>query len=473
MEGTSQAVVPVVRGLGAELQAVLAGLETRIRAHRTRNMLRTALYEGKHAVKQIGAVIPATYARTAQVIGWPAKAVDLLAERTVLSGFDWPDGDAASLGLGQAWTGNDLAVEAAMATVSSLQHGVAFLSATAGETAWGEAAGQLHCTSAADGSGLWNARARRLDSFLEVHSRDEFGLPVAFTLFTGGQIVTARRDSSGWSVDRAGYRGFVPVEPLVFRPRPSKRLGTSRITHPVIGLTMAAMRAAMRMEGNADVYSLPQLFLLGADAKIFKNPDGSVKPAWEVALGRMFGIPDDDKAASPRADIKTVQAASPEPHIQQLRQYAQLFAGETSIPVSSLGVSDMANPTSADSYIASREDLIATAEVATDVWGPAWSRTMARVLAHQHGVAVPDPAWASIMPRWRAPQHQSRAAMADAGAKQLGAIEWLKDTEVGLELAGLSDDQIRRALGERRRGAGQDLLAQLATAPSAAAVVDG
>lgn len=457
------AVVPVVPGLSADEQATLARLVVKIDAHRGRNSLRTLLYDGKHVLRQVGRVIPGEYRQTAQIIGWPAKAVDLLAERCVLTGVDWPDGDATQLGLDQIWRDNQLSIEAPMATVSSLQHGVAFLTATAGDPGRGEPRAQVHCTSAADGSGQWNARARHLDSFLEIHKRDEYDQPTVFTLMVTGQIISATRAGGRWEVDRRPSVGGLPVEPLVFRPRPGKRLGSSRISRPVIGLTGAAMRTAMRMEGNADVYSLPQLFLLGANSSIFKNADGSIKAAWQVALGRMFGVPDDDKAAMPRADIKSVQAASPAPHIDQLRQYAQLFAGETSIPVSSLGVSDMANPTSADSYLASREDLIATAEVATDIWGPAWSRIMVRAAALANGVEVADQRWSTILPSWRAPQHQSRAAQADAGAKQLGAIEWLKDTEIGLELAGLSPDQITRALGERQRARGAQLLGQLLT----------
>ena len=465
---TTPTLVPVVPGLTEVERAALARLAGNVVAHRMRNGLRTVLYEGKRSVERLGTVvIPGQYRHTAQIIGWPAKAVDLLAERCILTAFDWPDGDASSLGLDQIWRDNQLSIEAPMAAVSSLQHGVAFLSVTAGNGAVGEAAAQIHCASAMDASGDWNARTRRLDSFMEIHEQDEHGTITSFTLMLGGQIVTATRDVFAWTIERRQFAGPVPVEPLVFRPRPGKRLGSSRISHPVIGLTAAAMRTAMRMEGNADVYSLPQLFLLGADASIFKNPDGSIKPSWQVALGRLFGIPDDEKAAQPRAQIQAVQAASPAPHIEQLRQYAQLFAGETAIPVTSLGVSDLGNPTSADSYIASREDLIATAEVATDVWGPAWARTMARAVALTNGVDVPDERWSSILPMWRPPQHQSRAAQADAGAKQLGAVPWLADTEVGLELAGLSPDQITRALAERRRVVGGQLLDRLLAADPA------
>jgi hypothetical protein len=221
-----------------------------------------------------------------------------------------------------------------------------------------------------------------------------------------------------------------------------------------------ALRTVIRMEGHADVYSFPEMWLLGADESIFKNPDGTQKAAWQIMLGRIKAIPDDDDAETPRAEVHQFSASSPKPHIDQLKQQAQLFSGETSIPLTSLGVSDMTNPTSADSYIASREDLIAEAEGATDDWGPALRRTEVRALAIANGIKEEDipPSWSTIDAKWRSPVYLSRAAAADAGAKQLSVVPWLADTEVGLELLGLDDQQIRRAMADRRRAAGRALL---------------
>ena len=163
-------------------------------------------------------------------------------------------------------------------------------------------------------------------------------------------------------------------------------------------------------------------------------------------------------------------ASSPQPHIDQLKQQAQLFSGETSIPLTSLGVSDMSNPTSADSYIASREDLIAEAEGATDDWSPALRRTMVRALAIANGVTEVPAEWATIDTKWRSPLYLSRAAQADAGTKQLSAAPWLAETSVGLELLGLSEQQIRTAQSERQRLNGRAILDRLATTPPVAPV---
>jgi hypothetical protein len=40
---------------------------------------------------------------------------------------------------------------------------------------------------------------------------------------------------------------------------------------------MQALRTLIRMEGHADTYSFPEMWMLGADESIFKNPDGTQK----------------------------------------------------------------------------------------------------------------------------------------------------------------------------------------------------
>jgi hypothetical protein len=162
--------------------------------------------------------------------------------------------------------------------------------------------------------------------------------------------------------------------------------------------------------------------------------------------------------------VKQFAASSPRPHIDQLKQQAQLFSGETSIPLTSLGVSDMSNPTSADSYIASREDLIAEAEGATDDWGPPLRRTLTRALAMASGETSIPAEWGSIDAKWRSPLYLSRAAQADAGMKQLTAVPWLAESEVGLELLGLDEQQIKRALADKRRLGGSAALRAIADA---------
>lgn len=431
-----------------------------------RNLLRASYYDGKRAIRQVGTVIPPQYYRLGIVLGWSAKSVDILARRSNLDRFVWPDGDEDSIGIGDVWRDNHLGSEVSSGIISSLIHATSFLVTTRGDRSVGEPAVLIHVKDALSATGEWDPRLRAMQNLLSVTGRDEQGSLSGFALYLRNLTITAEKVNGVWSVDRSPHPWGVPVEPLVYKPRVGRPFGSSRISRPVMSLHDQALRTVIRMEGHADVYSFPEMWLLGADESIFRNPDGSPKADWQVMLGRIKGVPDDEEAEGnlARADVKQFQASSPQPHIDQLKQQAQLFSGETSIPLSSLGVSDMANPTSADSYIASREDLIAEAEGATDDWAPALRRTMLRALTIANGLSETPREWLTVDTKWRSPLYLSRAAQADAGMKQLAAVPWLAESEVGLELLGLDEQQIVRAMADRRRQGGSQALQQLLAA---------
>lgn len=447
-------------------------LMTQLERKSHRNALRTCYYDGKYALRRVSPVVPPQYYRIGLVLGWSAKAVDTLARRCNLDGFVWPDGDLDSLGVGTVLDDNNFDSVSNSAITSSLIHACSFLINTEGSA--GEPTSLIHVKDAMNATGEWNARARRLDNLLSITGRGERGASksavTSFALYLDGLTITAEYDSSGWTVDHQEHSWGVPAEVVPYKPREDGRpFGSSRISRAVMSLHSAALRTVIRMEGHADIYSYPELILLGADESVFKNADGTQRDVWQVMMGRINGIPDDDEAQNPRADVRQIPAASPQPHLDMLKQQAQLFSGETSIPLTSLGVSDMSNPTSADSYVASREDLIAEAEGTTDDMSRPFRRSMIRALAIANGIGMDEvpPEWASIDTKWRSPVYLSRAAQADAGMKQLTAIPWLADTEVGLELVGLNEQQIRRAQAERRRTGAtvsvtQRLAAQLA-----------
>jgi hypothetical protein len=68
---------------------------------------------------------------------------------------------------------------------------------------------------------------------------------------------------------------------------------------------------------------------------------------------------------------------------------------------------------------------------------------------------------------WRNPRFLSRSAEADAGVKQLSAVPWLAETEIGLELLGLTREQRAQALGELQRTRSATMLTQLTAASTA------
>ena len=63
---------------------------------------------------------------------------------------------------------------------------------------------------------------------------------------------------------------------------------------------------------------------------MFKNRTAD-EAVVEDRFGRIFALPDDEMQTNPRASVQHFQAASPQPHIDMLKQIAQMFSGETKI----------------------------------------------------------------------------------------------------------------------------------------------
>lgn len=449
-----------------EANATLGRLLPKLEQHQSTNRMLDAYYDAERNLKKVfGGVVPDQYYRLGLVLGWSAKAVDALGRRCNLERMVWPDGDLDSLGYREVWDGNRLESEVDQALTDTLVHGLSFGVASKGT---GDTGGLLHFYSAVDATGERNPVTRRLDNLLIVRERAEQGRVTALTLLLDGETIVAAVDRAGrWEiVDRSTHGFGVPAAPLIYRPRLRRPMGRSRLTRPVRGLQDAAGRALVRLEGHMDVYAYPEFWMLGADPSIFKDADGNPLPEWRQRLGRIKGIPDDPdlEPSLARADVKKFDAASPEPHLASLNAYAKLFARETSLPDSALAITDLSNPTSAESYDAAQYELIAEAEGAVREFAPALRRLVPIAMAMQSNLTAVPAEWSSIDTKWRDPRYQSRAAQADAGTKQIASVPWLAETEVGLELLGLDDQQIERALSERRRAAGSARIDALVTA---------
>lgn len=447
-----------VRGMSDDELATANLLLKQLADKAPRNFMRASIYDGKRAIRQVGTVIPPQYQRLGMVLGWVPKGVDALGRRCTLERFTWADGDLGSLGADLVFDQNYLRTEFNQALTSSFIHAVSFLVNVQGEE--GEPRSLIMARDAMNATGTWNRRRRALDDFISVTGRAE-DRPTSFVLYLDGATISAEKIEGSWSATRSVHPWGVPVEVLSHRARLGRPFGSSRMTRPAISAQDAGVREVMRLEGHMDVYSFPELLLLGADGSVFKDEDGNTLASWQQMVGRVKGIPDDEDAANPRASAIQIPASSPQPHLANLNAQAKLCAREMSLPDTALAITDVSNPTSAESYDASQYELIAEAEGVLDDAATPLRRSFARALAIQNGMtSVPDE-WLSMSPKYRNPKFLARSAEADAGAKQIGSVPWLAETSVGLELLGLSDEQIRRAQSERRRTEGSAALTQI------------
>jgi hypothetical protein len=456
-----------ISALSHDEQNVLDQLVQQWRSKRRRNNLRAAFYDMKNSERSLMTQnVPTVIRQRRFVLGWSAIAVDKLNRRCNLEGFyDANGADLDSLGLGDYIKGNRLLSEVSQAGISSLIHAVAWLVTTQGDTEAGEPEVLTVARDASSATGLWDTRRRALSAFLSIHDFDDSGEPVDMTMYLPNLNVMMTKGGGRWVVTRRDHAFGVPVDPMRYKPRIGRPFGSSRISRAVMSMHMQALAAMIRADVNGEAYSLPRYALLGVTEESFQNADGSPKAAWQAAWDAVWAIGDDEDATTPRADVKQFTGQSPEPQNAHLRMLAQMFSGETGIPIGELGIIGDANPTSAEALQVSRDDLIAEAERTTDDWTPDLSSAITRALAMRNGDGLAESL--DVRPLWRNPMHVARAQAADAGTKILGQLPWLADTSVGLELVGLTPDQARRAQAERQRANGLQVLQRLTGASGA------
>lgn len=426
---------------------------------RHRNMLRSLYYDGKNALRDLGISIPPQLRTMEAVLGWPAKAVGVLAARCNFDGFVMPGQDQDPFDLAGMFVDNDMDVELPQALTSSLIHAASFLTITPGDTSAGEPDVLLLARSAKFGTGLWDRRRRSMRAALSIVDMDETGYPVELVMYQPDKVSTFTRMQPGrWVVDvRPNRTGRVWVEPLVYRPELDRPFGHSRISRAVMSLTDSAIRTIVRSEVAAEFFNTPQRYLLGADEGAF----ASDAERWKAVMGRFLAISRDEEGEVP--EIGQFAQQSMQPHMDQLRGWASLFAGETGVPVSSLGIVQD-NPSSAEAIYAAKEDLVIEAGSANRVWGAALRRAATTAVMLRDGLSEPPAEMRAVQAKWRNPATPSVVSASDALVKQVSAIPWIADSDVALESLGYDQATITRLRADKRRSQGSANLAALVAA---------
>lgn len=435
---------------------------------RARNLLRTTYYEGKNALKDFGISIPPQLRQAETAMQWVAKGVNALTDRSQFDDFVSPNGSEDPFDLASVIADNQFMVEFPQAKVSSAIHACSFLTVSQGDTQSGEPDVLVLARAAEDSAALWDRRRRAIKGFLSVLETDETGQATSLVMYTPEKVVTLEKRAHQWSVDVvANPLGEVTVAPVVYKPELKRPFGHSRITRAAMYYTDAALRTILRAEASSELYAAPSYWLFGQDVTKLAGND-----KWSAVMGRIKALDIEDGEDKP--DIHRFEGASPQPHAEQLRMWATLFAGDQGLSVSSLGVVQD-NPSSADAIYAAKEDLIIDCRNANGTWGQGAVKAMQLAVRLRDGLDVVPDELRRLYANFTDPAIVSPSAAADAFTKRASAIPGFAETEVGLESAGLTREQIIRFQQEKRRAGVGSLIEQLRSRPVATStgVADG
>lgn len=320
-------------------------LRKKLSAKKTRIDERYKFYEMKHIAADMEISTPPQLKwRMMDVLGWCEKAVNSLSDRLVFGGFK---NDAYNLTGIYQLNNQDILVDSTI--LGALICACSFIYITQDED------GQplMRTVDASRATGIIDPITNMLKegyAILEVDDKgkplvEAYLLPHQTDVYEGGEFVRTFRHP-------APYPLLVPV---IYRPDAKRPFGHSRISRACMDYQDSAARTIKRSEISAEFYSYPQRYVLGMD------PDAEQMEKWKATMSAMLRIDKDDDGDKPT--VGQFQQQSMTPHLDQIKVFAGMFAGETGLTLDDLGFPSQ-NPSSSEAIKASHESLRLTARKA-------------------------------------------------------------------------------------------------------------
>ena len=320
-------------------------LREKLSAKKTRIDERYKFYEMKHIAADMEISTPPQLKwRMMDVLGWCEKAVNSLSDRLVFGGFK---NDAYNLTGIYQLNNQDILVDSTI--LGALICACSFIYITQDED------GQplMRTVDASRATGIIDPITNMLKegyAILEVDDKgkplvEAYLLPHQTDVYENGEFVRTFRHP-------APYPLLVPV---IYRPDAKRSFGHSRISRACMDYQDSAARTIKRSEISAEFYSYPQRYVLGMD------PDAEQMEKWKATMSAMLRIDKDDDGDKPT--VGQFQQQSMTPHLDQIKVFAGMFAGETGLTLDDLGFPSQ-NPSSSEAIKASHESLRLTARKA-------------------------------------------------------------------------------------------------------------
>lgn len=456
-----------VEGLGSSEAEVLTELLDVYAWHEAKNKEKNRYYEGHIPLSEVnlGLALPEGIRGLEIGCSWGAKAVDVLAARSMFDGF--VDSNGAEVDqLAQIVSGNRLIAEYAKACRDELKFGCTFATLSA-DPAIGC---KIRFHSPQSAAATWNGEQGRIGAgFAIIDSVPDESMrgtwtPSIINLYVDDAIWVLTKNGDIWSAVRHPHRMERPLmEPLIWNATSDKPFGQSRLKGPVRSKIKSYVRTVANATIGLEFSTTPQKYLLGiTDAqydalidKKFKQYVGSV----------LLGTTNPETGEKP--SFGQLQQGSISPHIEMMRLLATQFSADTGLPVTDTGVVNDANPSSSDAIEAQTKTLVGLAQdlnlgngdslrvIALMAQAIASRTTIDDLLEDQKGVVA----------HFKNPAMPSVAVTADAAIKIASVRPEFAQTDVFMEMIGFDQADIRRIKAQERRARGMQLITEETAAP--------
>lgn len=298
---------------------------------------RYRFYEMKNRVPDFGISTPPSLRLRKSVLGWCGKAVDTLADRLQFRTFENDD-----FAMGEIYQLNNADILFDSAILSALIASCCFIFISADDDGYP----RMQVIDGANATGIIDPITYTLREGYAVLDKDSKGRVIREAYFTSEHTEYYQDGKLVESIDNPTL--YPLLVPIINRPDAKRYFGHSRISRSCMDLMQAAARTVKRSEISAEFYSYPQRYALGLD------PEAEISDKWKATMSAMLSFSKDQDGDSPTLGQFSQQSMSP--HLDHLKMFAAMFAGETGLTMDDLGfVSD--NPSSAEAIKASHENL--------------------------------------------------------------------------------------------------------------------
>lgn len=433
-------VDPSMMNLTGEEVSVFNNLLAEWQRHIGSNIRNEAYYKGEVKPVTTDSSMPADLVDLNIVMGWGGKCVDVLANRSVLAGFEGENSDA----MADIVPLDSLVEIYEQAVTSELTDSCAFLTVSKGLA--GEPDVIVSAHSALDAAAIWDERKKRIKAGICVVDIDvdSSGLrvPTWVNMYTDEYTYSCRKAGDSWIAEKvANPFGRPLMEPLRYRPSLTRPFGKSRINRTVRSLIDRALCVGARTEITATFYTWPMRYLLGVDKK---TAESMAKRKVEMYADSMLLVTPNKNGDVPQ--FGQLSQMTMQPHIDHLEMLGKQFASEACIPLDEVGIV-FDNPTSSEAMFAAQQRLIVEAEHVNRMNGIALGNIARMALG---AVDAADFATADITPRFADVLRPSKAANADFAIKVNSAVPAYSGTRQFWRDLGYSESTIDSILRDVR-----------------------
>lgn len=449
-----------VAGLPQSEQKKLDKLVEIYMLHTGKNEEKNHYYEGRIPVSEVnlGIAIPKQFRGLEIGCAWGAKAVDVLAARSMFDGFVDASG-AESEDLNRLVADNNLIAEYVKTCRDELKLGCSFATLSADD----EIGCKIRFHSANTAVAHWNGDKGRIDygfAVIDVEIINSLVMPSLINYHTDDAIWVLTYNDGRWSAAYHPHRMGRPLmEPLVWNATSNKPFGRSRIKEPVRRLMQGYVRTVANATLGLEFSTAPQKYLLGVTDDQY---DAIINQKFKQYIGSIIAATTNPETGE-KPSFGQLAQGNITPHIEMMRLLSTQFSAATGLTVTDTGVVNDANPTSSDAILAQSQTLIRMAEELNEGNGSALRNIALMALAIINHTTIEELGTnkSDVIAHFKNPAMPSVAVTADAAIKIASARQSFAQTDTFLEMIGFSQADIRRIKGQERAAQGMQVLTAL------------